>query len=201
MQRTGGHATGERTGQLGSASDDTERICAVASVEQYRGAPVISVTIPVLNGGPDLIGQLRALEGLWSSEPWEVVIADNGSTNGSFQAAREFGDDTALCWRLQLRGFRFAELPDAMGATRARTTFRGVFRQCSACGWVAPILYQRHQAEGLQRDLAGVLNVWASLVLTALLPLQSTRPFEWARGTGIRIGRLEGSWRHRVVIP
>jgi glycosyltransferase involved in cell wall biosynthesis len=46
---------------------------------------VISVVIPVLNGCPWLESQLAALSKQQCDEPWEVVVADNGSTDGTRQ--------------------------------------------------------------------------------------------------------------------
>ena len=280
---------------------------------------MITIVVPVLNGGQYLIEQLQALTAQRPNEPWEVVVADNGSTDGSFQVAQEWslahenfhavdaskvagpaaarnagavattgeylafcdaddvvqagwvdacvqalkqadlsagrfdlwslnddfrppqqlwtgirplgflpsglganlavrraafievegfdeelvplGDDTDLCWRLQLRGFRFADMPDAMVAKRARPTFRGVFRQSYGYGQTGPILYQRYRANGLRRDLPGALRGWAWLVLFAPMTFQPTRRFEWARGIGVRLGRLKGSWQLRVFFP
>ena len=51
---------------------------------------VISVIIPVRNGMPWLEEQLRALDAQECAEPWEVVIADNGSTDGSLAFARDW---------------------------------------------------------------------------------------------------------------
>jgi GT2 family glycosyltransferase len=288
------------------------------SVRTVGPVPVISVIVPVLNGGHDLVEQLEALAAQRSSEPWEVIIADNGSTDGSLQVAQEWslkqenfravdasavagpaaarnagvvasageylafcdaddvvsagwieacvqalhhadlaagrfdflslndfhppppqsagirplgflpaglganlavrraafdqvggfderlvplGDDTDLCWRLQLQGFHFADMPDAMVAKRARTTFLEVFRQCLGFGRTGPLLYQRYRAEGLRPDIRGALKAWAWLVVSAPLIFQPTRRFEWARGTGIRLGRLQASWRLRVFFP
>jgi GT2 family glycosyltransferase len=42
---------------------------------------VISVVMPVLNGMPWIQDQLEALAGQQCAEPWEVVVADNGSTD------------------------------------------------------------------------------------------------------------------------
>jgi GT2 family glycosyltransferase len=279
---------------------------------------MISVIVPVLNGGEYFLEQLEALAAQRSSEPWEVIVADNGSTDGTLEMVQEWslarehfrsidasevagaaaarnagvraatgeylafcdaddvvmdgwidacvralqeadvaagrfdfrrlndlrvpqpvstgiralgflpsglganlavrraafdevggfdeqlvpiGDDTDLCWRLQLRGFRFVEMPDAMVAKRARSSFGGVFRQCFAFGQAGPILYKRYRAEGLRRDVPGALKVWAWLVLSAPLLFQPARRFEWARGTGIRLGRLKASWRLRVFFP
>jgi glycosyltransferase involved in cell wall biosynthesis len=48
--------------------------------------PRISVIIPCLNGAADIPDQLRALAGQTWSGWWEVVVADNGSTDGSGDA-------------------------------------------------------------------------------------------------------------------
>ncbi len=51
---------------------------------------MISVIVPVRNGMPLLEEQLRALAAQRCDEPWEVVIADNGSTDGSLTFARDW---------------------------------------------------------------------------------------------------------------
>jgi glycosyltransferase involved in cell wall biosynthesis len=51
---------------------------------------VISVVVPVRNGMPWLEEQLRALVAQECAESWEIVIADNGSSDGSLQLAQEF---------------------------------------------------------------------------------------------------------------
>jgi GT2 family glycosyltransferase len=282
---------------------------------------VISVIIPVLNARQYLVEQLEALLAQHPSEPWEVIVADNGSTDGSLQVAQEWslvhenfhavdasevmgpaaarnagvraatgeylvfcdaddvvlagwidalvralreadlaagrfdywklnvgdfrpprqsstgvrtlgflpsglganlavrraafdkvggfderlvplGDDTDLCWRLQLGGAQFIDAPEAMVAKRARSSFRGVFRQCLAYGETHPILYKRYKSDGLRRDLVGSLKRWVWLVLSApLVCVQPNRRFEWARGSGICLGRLKSSWRNRVFYP
>jgi hypothetical protein len=54
--------------------------------------PVMSVIIPVRNGMPWLEEQLRALDAQVCEEPWEVVISDNGSTDGSLAFARNWAE-------------------------------------------------------------------------------------------------------------
>jgi glycosyltransferase involved in cell wall biosynthesis len=53
---------------------------------------VISVIVPVRNGMPWLPQQLRALTDQVCDEPWEVIVADNGSTDGSGAVARQWAD-------------------------------------------------------------------------------------------------------------
>jgi GT2 family glycosyltransferase len=55
----------------------------------------VSVVIPVLNGGRWLAHQLRALE-VDGAQPFETVIADNGSTDDSISIARSFGREMTI---------------------------------------------------------------------------------------------------------
>jgi len=278
---------------------------------------LISVVIPVRNGMPWLEEQLRAIGAQSCEEPWEVVVADNGSTDGSLAFARDWaeqhsdvivvdasgmrgtsaarnagveaskgeylafcdaddvvlsgwlcamvealrsadlvagrfdfwslntippalpvraatrqlgflpaglganlavrrsafdevggfdeeffpGEDIDLCWRLQLRGFTFAEAPGAVVSKRARSDFAGVFRQAYAYGRCGPLLHKRYRRAGAKRDLWWALKAWVWLLVSIPRLAQPTRRIEWARGAGTRLGRLEASLRLRVFFP
>ena len=57
------------------------------------GDPVdVSVVIPARNAGQFLALQLEALAGQESDEPFEVIIADNGSTDATVEIAQSFRD-------------------------------------------------------------------------------------------------------------
>ena len=56
------------------------------------GSVRVSVLLPVRNGEPFLRNQLEALERQSCSFPWEVIVIDNGSTDGSDDTASEFED-------------------------------------------------------------------------------------------------------------
>jgi glycosyltransferase involved in cell wall biosynthesis len=60
---------------------------------------MISVVIPVRNGMPWLEVQLQALDAQECDEPWEVILADNGSNDGSREFAEEWAADHD-CFRL-----------------------------------------------------------------------------------------------------
>jgi len=281
------------------------------------GAPVISVIVPVRNGMPLLEEQLRALAAQKCDEPWEVVVADNGSTDGSLAFANDWarthpnvvvvdasglpgasaarnagvavasgeylafcdaddvvlagwlsgcmaalrtadlvagrfdfwslntippappvraatrqlgflpaglganlavrrgpfeevggfdeqfvpGEDIDLCWRLQLRGFTFAEAPDAIVSKRARSDFRSVFRQAYSYGQCGPLLHKRYRRAGARRDLRGALKAWLWLLVSMPRLAQPTRRIEWIRGAGTRLGRLEASIRLGIFFP
>jgi GT2 family glycosyltransferase len=121
---------------------------------------------------------------------------------GGFAEDLATGEDVDLCWRLQLAGFRFATAPGAVVAKRDRTGFVDVFKQAAAYGRGAPVLYRRHRAAGAGRNLGGAVRSWLWLVahLPALLTPGPGRT-EWARGAGMRTGRLVGSVRQRVFFP
>jgi glycosyltransferase involved in cell wall biosynthesis len=127
---------------------------------------------------------------------------------GAFEAVGGFspelvtGEDIDLCWRLQTVGFRFAVEFEAVVSKRGRPGFVEVFRQGSAFGRGAPVLYRRHRDAGARRNLAGTAKSWFWLV--ARLPLLLKSPTErnqWARAAGVRTGRLVGSVRERVFFP
>jgi glycosyltransferase involved in cell wall biosynthesis len=53
---------------------------------------MISVILPVRNGLPWLEDQLHALVGQQGVDAWELIVADNGSTDGSAAAAKRWAD-------------------------------------------------------------------------------------------------------------
>jgi GT2 family glycosyltransferase len=54
--------------------------------------PMISVVLPVRDGLPWLDAQLGALAAQQCDEPWEVVVADNGSSDASMVVVRAWSD-------------------------------------------------------------------------------------------------------------
>lgn len=284
---------------------------------QSDGVAMISVVIPIRNAMPWLYDQVQALAAQECEEDWEVVLADNGSTDGSLEFARKWsdehpsfrvvdaserqgapsarniavqdakgdllafcdaddvvlpgwlaacvtglnkadvvagyfdfwslngapsrdplpaairqlgflpaglganlavrrdafdrvfgfneeplpGEDIDLCWRLQLQGFRFATVPDAVVAKRERSDFQLVLRQAYSYGRCGPMLYRRYRRAGAHRDLHGAVRAWFWLAYS--LPRLRTPKFrtEWARTAGMRVGRLRGSLEERVFFP
>jgi len=278
---------------------------------------VISVVLPVLDGMPWLEDQLRALTAQKCDEPWEVLVVDNGSTDGSRELADKWaaehdrfqlvdaatesgvpaarncgaraasgellafcdaddvvhagwltacvnalanadvvagvfdfwslngirssrptpaafrqlgflpaglganlavrrsafetvggftgdvlpGEDIDLCWRLQLEGFRFRIAWNAVVSKRARSKVDEVFQQASEYGRTAPLLYRRYRSAGAHRDLVGATKAWMWLAMSVPLLLRPARRIEWTRTAGMRVGRLQGSFRARVFFP
>lgn len=64
--------------------------------EETPEAPRISVIIPVHNAEDTIADQLEALARQDFADPWEVIVADNGSSDGSLAVARRFSDRLPL---------------------------------------------------------------------------------------------------------
>jgi glycosyltransferase involved in cell wall biosynthesis len=80
---------------------------------QARRAPaLVSVVIPVRNGEQTLPEELAALTKQTYDGAWEVVVADNGSTDGTRRVCAEWAD--------RLPGFRVIDASDRPGSSHAR---------------------------------------------------------------------------------
>ena len=73
---------------------------------------LVSVVVPVLNEAKWLATQLEALAGQTYPRPWELVIADNGSVDGS--------PDIARAWLPRFARARVVSAPDLQLASHAR---------------------------------------------------------------------------------
>lgn len=57
-----------------------------------RNLPDVTVVVPMLNAGETIGEQLQALADQWYGGVWEVVVADNGSTDDSAERAGRCGE-------------------------------------------------------------------------------------------------------------
>jgi glycosyltransferase involved in cell wall biosynthesis len=81
---------------------------------------ILSVVIPCLNGAAYLRAQLEALAAQdWPGE-WEIIVADNGSTDGSMEIVREF--------QSRLPGLRAVDASARRGQPYALNTGAGAAR-------------------------------------------------------------------------
>jgi glycosyltransferase involved in cell wall biosynthesis len=95
----------------------------------------LSVIIPCLNAAVTIATQLEALASQAWSEPWEVIIADNGSTDETLQIVERY--------RERLPNLRVVDASDRRGAAHARNigahaALGDVFAFCDADDEVAP---------------------------------------------------------------
>ncbi|HWV56413.1 MAG TPA: glycosyltransferase family 2 protein [Longimicrobiales bacterium] len=74
--------------------------------------PLVSVVIPVRNGAATIGEQLQALSRQSFHGRWEVVVADNGSTDGTAEVAAQY--------RSSLPDLRIISAPDGLGINFAR---------------------------------------------------------------------------------
>jgi len=130
-----------------------------------------------------------------------AVRRDAFEAVSGFDEALLLGDDIDFCWRVQLRGYRFAIARNALVAKRERSTAREVFRQSTAYGRCGPVLYRRHRVNGAHRDLRGATKAWVWLVVASPRLFQPSQRARWVRTAGVRLGRLSGSVRQRTFYP
>src|SRR5207244_3518041 len=79
---------------------------------QPREAELISVIVPVYNAMPMLAEQLEALSKQTYRGPWELIIADNGSSDGSREIAE--------AWRSRIPSLRVVDASARRGPATAR---------------------------------------------------------------------------------
>jgi glycosyltransferase involved in cell wall biosynthesis len=125
-------------------------------------------------------------------EPFKAV--------GGFDEDLHVGEDTDLCWRLQLSGYKFA-IGTGVISRRERSSTLGLLMRSIQYGRCGPVLYRRYRSEGMRADPYGALRAWMYLIvsLPKLLDPQFRRT--WARVAGWRIGRLFQSCRDLVFFP
>jgi GT2 family glycosyltransferase len=121
---------------------------------------------------------------------------------GGFAEELMIGEDIDLCWRLQLRGFRFAIANGAVVSKRDHPGFKTTFRHGTAYGRSGVTLYRRHRASGARPDLRGAAKSWLWLIMTSPRLVKASRlRNEWAHAAGMRSGRLRESAEERVFFP
>ena len=135
---------------------------------------MISVIIPVRNGMPWLETQLRALVEQECDEPWEVIVANNNSTDRSGSVARE--------WVSRFRAMRVVDASDARGPGGTRNA--GVVEAqgdmlafCDADDVVQQGWLSAHVAALADADIsAGVFDYWSLNQQPAPSPLTYAPP-------------------------
>jgi GT2 family glycosyltransferase len=120
---------------------------------------------------------------------------------GGFDESLHVGEDTDLCWRLQLAGYRFEVAEDAVVARRERSGFQQVLRRFTAYGRCGPVLYRRYRDSGQKHELALAAKSWAWLFVSVPQLVHHDQRIRWAEVAGWRAGRIYESLRQRVFFP
>jgi glycosyltransferase involved in cell wall biosynthesis len=76
--------------------------------------PLLSIVIPCLNEARTIEAQLRRLTEEDFSEPWEIIVADNGSTDGTRDMLRKLAE--------RISNLRFVDASSRRGVNPARNT-------------------------------------------------------------------------------
>jgi glycosyltransferase involved in cell wall biosynthesis len=125
-------------------------------------------------------------------EPFEAV--------GGFDEELHVGEDTDLCWRLQLSGYKFA-IGTGVISRRERSSTIGLLRRSIQYGRCGPVLYRRYRSQGMRADPYGALRAWAYLIVSVPKLVDPRFRRTWARVAGWRMGRLIQSCRDFVFFP
>ena len=135
---------------------------------------MISVIVPVRNGMPWLLEQLRALTEQECDLPWEVIVADNNSTDESRSVVQE--------WVNRSHRVRLVDASSVRGPGATRNVGVGEARGellafCDADDVVQPGWLAAHVLALADADIsAGVFDVWSLNGLTAPSPTSYAPP-------------------------
>jgi len=171
---------------------------ATGGLTDYWSLNGLPVPVPAIPRPPPARAQFGFLDAAMSSN--FAVHRDVFEQLDGFDEALMVGEDTDLCWRIQLLGFRFA-LSDAVVARRDRSTVSAVFKRYVAYGRCGPVLYRRHKSFGLKSEPRAALRAWAWLFLSLPRLHGSDFRITWVETAGWRCGRLLESVRQGVFFP
>ena len=121
---------------------------------------------------------------------------------GGFHRDYPTGDDVELALRAKARGISVTFAGDAVMHYRYRGGPRDLYRQSIGYGVIAPHLRHDYPDAMPRSSLGDAARAW--LRLARRLPAAALRPERRgpiARGLGLRVGRLRGSVRYRVLYP
>jgi glycosyltransferase involved in cell wall biosynthesis len=135
---------------------------------------VISVVVPLLNGMPWLEEQLQALADQQCDEPWEVVVADNGSTDEGRVVVLEWARRVPMIRLIDASGVKGPGAARNAGVRQARGELLAF---CDADdvvqpGWLASLVIALAEAE----VVGGVFDFWSLNGLAAPSPLAHSIP-------------------------
>ncbi len=117
------------------------------------------------------------------------------------ESLRFGGTDLDFCWRAALDGYEFELAPGALIHRRFPDRPLELLLTFFRYGASEPLLYRRFRSQGMRRtSREEVTTAWRRL-LGQVPELRSSPQIrgDWLRKLGLRLGRIAGSLRHRVV--
>jgi glycosyltransferase involved in cell wall biosynthesis len=118
---------------------------------------------------------------------------------GGYDESMHRLEDTDFCWRAQLAGVELKFAPDALVHIRYPQTLSGLYCQARGYAEYNVLLYEKYRPHGMpELPWQESLNRWIRLLrwLGRIHSPVSRGCFAWQLGA--RIGRLQGSIKHRV---
>jgi glycosyltransferase involved in cell wall biosynthesis len=108
--------------------------------------------------------------------------------------------DTDYCWRTQLAGTQLHFIPDAVVHHRFRGTIGGLYHQGLLWGEYNVLLYKKYRPLGMPKLSAkqGVKK-WVRLLKRWPQVLSKDNRAKWVRNFAVRLGRLQGCIKYRVL--
>ena len=135
---------------------------------------VISVIVPMRNGKPWVEQQLRALAEQVCDEPWEIVVADNASTDGSDVVVQKWSD---LSSRIRVIDASEAVGPGGTRNAGVAAAQGDLLAFCDADDVVQPGWLKAHVLALASADIsAGVFDFWSLNDLDAPTPPSHAPP-------------------------
>ena len=129
-----------------------------------------------------------------------AVRRDAFEAVGGFDEELHVGEDTDLCWRLQLAGYRFT-MGEGVISRRERSGTMALLRRSIQYGRCGPVLYRRYRSKGLRADPRAAFRAWIYVIVNLPRVVDPQFRQAWARAAGWRIGRLLESIRCLVFFP
>jgi GT2 family glycosyltransferase len=122
---------------------------------------------------------------------------------GGFDETLPALEDTDYCWRIQLAGYGFHFVPEAVVHIRHRHDLGSIYRQGVSYGKHNVLIYARYRSKGMPRLgwVPGLLRWGKLIVRTPLMVLTREGRARWLWQLGWRVGRIEGCFKYRVVAP
>jgi glycosyltransferase involved in cell wall biosynthesis len=105
--------------------------------------PELSVIVPVLDEAKYLEATLASIKDQNTNKPYELIVSDNGSTDGSVEIARKYADKVVLC---EERGIGPARHFGALNASASSKYFVFIDADTHIPGYYISFLYEMFRA-------------------------------------------------------